>query len=76
MGVNKSFFLNCFCSSICAIAGYSIYTSQKSDAMSDLMLANVEALPCDESGVICRTNAGYSAICNIYDTGAICPCGF
>ncbi|GAA6431829.1 hypothetical protein K140096H11_03230 [Bacteroides intestinalis] len=59
-----------------AIAGYSIYTSQKSDAMSDLMLANVEALPCDESGVICRTNAGYSAICNIYDTGAICPCGF
>ena len=31
-----------------AIAGYGVYTNQKADAISDLMLANVEALASGE----------------------------
>ena len=34
-----------------AIAGYGVYTNQKSEVMSDLMLANVEALADDEMNV-------------------------
>lgn len=72
----KKFLKYAFVAALVTVAGYGVYASQKSDAMSDLMLANVEALARDESSTICRTNADYSAICNIYDTGAVCPCGF
>ena len=72
----KKFLKYAFVAAFVTVAGYGVYTSQKSDAMSDLMLANVEALARDESGIICRTNAKYTSICNIYDTGAVCPCGF
>ena len=34
-----------------AVAGYGIYTNQTTETMSDAMLANVEALASDESGV-------------------------
>ena len=33
-----------------AVAGYGVYTSQKSDAISDLMLVNADALANGESG--------------------------
>lgn len=33
-----------FVAAFVAIAGYGVYTNQKTDAISDLMLANVEAL--------------------------------
>lgn len=33
--------------------GYNIYTNQKTDIMSDLMQANVEALANDEFGTTC-----------------------
>lgn len=33
-----------FVAAIAAIAGYGVYANQKADAMSDLVLANVEAL--------------------------------
>lgn len=32
------------------IAGHNVYSSQKSDAMSDLATANAEALACYERG--------------------------
>ncbi len=32
-----------FVAAFVAIAGYGVYTNQKTDAISDLMLANVEA---------------------------------
>lgn len=65
-----------FVAAFVAVAGYGVYASQKSDNISDLMLANVEALASGESSVLCHTSDDYSAICNIYDSGAICPCGF
>ncbi|WP_274972845.1 NVEALA domain-containing protein [Bacteroides fluxus] len=34
-----------------AVAGYGVYTNQKSETMSDLMLANVEALANGEMNV-------------------------
>lgn len=54
--------------------GYSKSWQPKN--LDTLLLDNVEALARDESGIICRTNANYSAICNIYDKGAVCSCGF
>lgn len=47
-----------------AIAGYGVYTNQKSDMASDLMLANVEALADGESGSYsgCYSGSGYCAI--------------
>ncbi len=60
-----------------AVAGYGVYAGQKEETtLSDTALANVEALARGESDGLCRTNADYTAICNYYDGGAICPCGF
>ena len=37
-----------FVAAFVAVAGYGVYANQTSDAMSDLALANVEALAMDE----------------------------
>ena len=34
-----------------AVAGYGVYTNQRTETMSDLMLANVEALASGEASV-------------------------
>lgn len=39
-----------FVAAFVAIAGYGVYTNQKSETLSDLTLANVEALAGGESG--------------------------
>ena len=66
-----------FLAAIAAIAGYGVYANQTKETMSDVMLENVEALATGESGDgYCHTNEDYTAICNYYDNGAICPCGF
>lgn len=38
-----------FVAAFAAVAGYGVYANQQSEAMSDLMLANVEALARGES---------------------------
>lgn len=40
----KKFMKIAFVAAFVAVAGYGVYASQKSDIMSDLALANVEAL--------------------------------
>ena len=40
----KKFLKYAFVAALVTVAGYGVYASQKSDAMSDLMLANVDAL--------------------------------
>ena len=40
----KKFLKYAFVAALVTVAGYGVYASQQSDAMSDLMLANVEAL--------------------------------
>lgn len=40
----KKFVKLAFVAAFAAIAGYGVYTSQKSDSVSELLLANVEAL--------------------------------
>ena len=44
-----------FVAAFAAIAGYGVYANQKAEAMSDLMLANVEALARGESSSDCNT---------------------
>lgn len=41
-----------FVAAFAAIAGYGVYENQKADTMSDMMLANVEALASGEGVVI------------------------
>ena len=49
--------MNCFCAVFATIAVYGVYANLKVDAMSDLMLANVEALALGEM------NSGYPNEC-------------
>lgn len=50
-----------------AVAGYGVYTSQKSDVMSDLALANVEALADCE-------HVSYDTSYQDYKTESHCRC--
>jgi len=58
-----------FVAAFAAIAGYGVYTNQKPEAMSDLMLANVEALARDEANS--NGNKGPSELydCPLWFTG-------
>ena len=52
------------------IAGFNVYNAQKSDVMSDLALANVEALASDESSTTNRYQTmGY---CTPLDMNYMC----
>lgn len=50
----KNFVKIGFVAVFAAVAGYGVYTSQKSEVMSDLALANVEALASGEGSGSCR----------------------
>ena len=65
-----------FVAAFALAAGYGVYSSQEAVELSDLALANVEALARGEGDALCRTNLDYTAICNYYDNGNVCPCGF
>ena len=55
-----------FVAAFVAIAGYGVYTNQKSEALSDLALANVEALASGESSTTNRYQTmGYCAPLNM-----------
>ena len=57
----KKFMKIAFVAAFAAIAGYGVYANQKVDTMSDLMLANVEALAGGEgsgSDIYCCGNSG------------------
>ena len=69
----KKFLKFAFVAIFTATAGYGVYVSPRSDAMSNLMSANVEALARYEGDGYCHTNIDYSAICNYYDIWDICP---
>lgn len=56
----KKFVKIAFVAAFAAIAGYGVYANQKADTMSDLMLANVEALAGGESSG-CHYINGYKA---------------
>ena len=47
----KNYIKITFVAAFAAIAGYGVYTSQKTEMMSDLALANVEALAQSEGGI-------------------------
>ena len=62
----KKFMKIAFVAAFVAVAGYGVYASQKSDVMSDLALANVEALASGESSTTNRYQTmGYCAPLNM-----------
>ncbi|WP_291530361.1 NVEALA domain-containing protein [Bacteroides sp. UBA939] len=72
----KNFIKITFVAAFTVIAGYSVYTSQKTETIADLTLANVEALAGGEwgTGFNCRWSADYN-ICNGRGDQLGCPCG-
>ncbi len=47
---------------VAVFAGYNVYQSQKGEMMSDLMLANVEALARGEGSVTCVEDKGDTCV--------------
>ncbi len=59
--MKKNFIKVAFIAAFAAIAGYGIYANQKANSMSELILANVEALACYELPdveVVCNSSPG------------------
>jgi len=65
-----------FVAAIAMVSGINVFNAQKSETLSDVALANVEALAQSESDGICRINIDYTSICNYYEIWDPCPCGF
>ncbi|HCK23656.1 MAG TPA: hypothetical protein DHW31_02555 [Bacteroides graminisolvens] len=64
--MKKNFIKIAFVAVVAVIAGYGVYSSQKSDILSDLVLANVEALAVNENPLCpngCVSN-GDGCYCN------------
>ena len=63
------------------VAGYSLYQSQQKEQMSDIALANVEALAGGEGGGSCRWSRVFDSegcvyhVCVINGSGDSCTCG-
>lgn len=67
----KKLIIVAFVAAITTIAGYNIYSSQANEKLSNLMLANIEALANNgESGADPNTAYGYKLI-NCKKNGAI-----
>lgn len=66
--MKKNFVRITFAVAFAAIAGYGVYTNQKVDVMSDLMLANVEALASGEGDPMCENGC--------LDNGDGCLCHY
>ena len=70
-----------FVVAVAAVAGYNIYTNLKSNTMSDMMLANVEALASGEGGSDCKWDRAYDSygcvyhVCTVKGNGDACTCG-
>ncbi len=58
-----------FVAAVAAVAGYGVYTNQKKDIMSDLMLANVEALANNEANSNGNTGPSELYDCPLWFTG-------
>ena len=66
---------------VAIVAGLNYQQGKTDVQLSDLALANVEALASEEAGGVCQWRTGYSsatgwiAICDSYGVGYDCPCG-
>ena len=74
--MNKKYVKTTLVAVVALISGINVFNAQKSESLSDIALANVEALAEEEwgAGTICRWNSSYT-ICNEYGTREVCPCG-
>lgn len=68
--MKKLFFALLLVISVAAFAGYNMYLGYKATPVSDLLLANIEALASNEGGVTCSATAkcpgGGSVSCSGY----------
>ena len=64
----KKFMKIAFVAAFVAVAGYGVYASQKSDIMSDLALANVEALAQSEGSGSSGCRYRMASRCGVVDS--------
>lgn len=63
--MRKNFFATMIVAVIGAFAGYNIYQSQNTNTLSDLVLANVEALASGEGSGNYKCVAPFTAMCSM-----------
>ena len=61
---------------IATVAMFNVNIGSKSSKLSDISLANVEALAQEPNGTTCYAAPPYTDYCNIYANGYYCPCGW
>lgn len=69
--MKKNIIRTAFVAAFALIAGYNVYTSQQGNSISELALANVEALADNEENPLCPNgcyNNGYGCYCYIWYT--------
>ena len=74
--MNKKYAKATLIAVVALISGINVFNAQKSESLSDIALANVEALAEEEwgTGANCRWNSTYT-ICDENGTKEGCPCG-
>ena len=78
--MNKKFIKTAFAVAIAMIAGVNVFNAQKTVVLSDVAMANVEALANDESGRCTESNckrveSGTCYYYNLDNLGNICETG-
>lgn len=74
--MNKKYVKATLVAVVALVGGINVFNAQKSESMSDIALANVEALAENEwgTGFNCRWNSTY-IICDGNGVREGCPCG-
>ena len=74
--MKKNMFKVAFVAAIALVCGINVFNAQKSEALSEIALANVEALAdkTPSGDTVCRWDASYEK-CVPEGTQQACPCG-
>ena len=74
--MNKKYVKVTLVAVVALLSGINVFNAQKSESLSGIALANVEALAEEEwgTGANCRWNSTYT-ICDANGTREGCPCG-
>jgi hypothetical protein len=62
---------------VSAAASWNLSQNRSETALTDVTLANVEALAQEGGGIVCRQSLDRpNEYCNIHTDGIYCPCGW
>jgi len=75
--MKKKFFGSLAVLAIAAVAAFNVNINASEEGLSDISLANAEALASESGQYCCRqSEINKDELCNIYTDGIYCPCGW